>query len=117
MELVELREQITERMLQGATLDETDAELIVPSAQSDDAKAALWLWAWHLVPQQQQRTLAIESMGALLEGFRPDGDGTAEKLAEVTAAVRDHEAEQRRTLIRVRSSDEELYRRIRRATS
>ena len=69
-ELIELRETITERMDQGSSLDDVDAELIDSQDQlDDDEKAALWLFAWSFVPPLRQRNEAIRIAGALMEGY------------------------------------------------
>jgi hypothetical protein len=69
-ELIELRETITERMGQGSSLDDVDAELIDSQDQlDDDEKAALWLFAWSFVPPLRQRNEAIRLAGALMEGY------------------------------------------------
>jgi hypothetical protein len=69
-ELIELRETITERMGQGSSLDDVDAELIDSQDQlDDDEKAALWLFAWSFVPPLLQRNEAIRLAGVLMEGY------------------------------------------------
>ena len=58
-EILELRDAITERMDDGASLGEVDAELIESQDQLDDEeKAALWLFAWSSEPLVRQRHLA-----------------------------------------------------------
>jgi hypothetical protein len=57
-EIIELREAITERMDDGASLNEVDAELIESQDQLDDEeKAALWLFAWSFVPLARPRNV------------------------------------------------------------
>jgi hypothetical protein len=68
--LIELRETITERMDQGSSLDDVEAELIESQDQlDDDEKAALWLFAWSFVPPLRQRNEALRLAGALMEGY------------------------------------------------
>jgi hypothetical protein len=68
--LVELRDTITERMDQGSSLDDVEAELIDSQDQLDDCeKAALWLFAWSFVPPLRQRNEALRLAGALMEGY------------------------------------------------
>lgn len=68
--LIELRDTITERMGQGSSLDDVEAELIDSQDQlHDDEKAALWLFAWSFVPPLRQRDEAIRLAGALMEGY------------------------------------------------
>jgi hypothetical protein len=58
-EIIELRDAITERMDDGASLDEVEAELIESRADLDDEeKAALWLFAWSSVPLARHRSVA-----------------------------------------------------------
>ena len=50
-DLIDVREEIDERMRAGASLDDVESELIVAQDHLDtDEKAALWLFAWSFVP-------------------------------------------------------------------
>ena len=50
-DIIELRRAITERMDDGASLGDVDADLIESQPQlDDDEKAALWLLAWSTAP-------------------------------------------------------------------
>src|SRR5437762_4771604 len=90
-DLIDLREEIGERMRAGTPLDDVESELIEPQDHlSADEKAALWLFAWSFVPPARQRSEALRLSGAVLEGHR-FGDGLAHVLAGLRNAIRDHQ--------------------------
>jgi hypothetical protein len=113
-DLIDIREEINERMDEGASLEDVEAELIESQDHlGDDEKAALWLFAWSFVPRVRQRSEALRLSGAVLEGHRFGNGGSAQMLARVTDAVRDHEGVTRRRLEGPRDEDDALYRRVR----
>ena len=119
-ELIELRDQIAERMEAGATLELVET-VIDSSGLSEDEKSALWLFAWSYLPGVAQRNKAIEATRMLAETY--DGPGladdpaqtSAEKLSGVMEAVREHEDRTRSRPARRRPADDRLYRRVREA--
>ena len=60
-----LRDEVTEAVRFGWHLDEIDAEVIRGAPVSDDAKAALWLWAFCHLSRHDQRALASDSLRAV----------------------------------------------------
>jgi hypothetical protein len=50
-----LQERIAELMLDGASLDQVESDVIEPSRFSEDQKAALWLYAWSYLGADHQR--------------------------------------------------------------
>ena len=50
--------EIRRRMRRGDSIDDVDLELIERADLSADDKAALWLYAWSLVPRRRQRASA-----------------------------------------------------------
>jgi len=63
-----LRDEVTEAVRFGRHLDEIDAEVISSAPVSNDAKAALWLWAFCQLSHPDQRALADESLRAIAAG-------------------------------------------------
>jgi hypothetical protein len=118
--LIEFRDQITERMEAGDTL-ETMESFIDSSGLSEDEKSALWLFAWSYLPGVAQRNKAIAAAQMLAETY--DGPGppddsvqtSAEKLSGVMEAVREHEDRTRSRVARRRPADDRLYKRVREA--
>ena len=53
--LIEVQRAIDARMRRGASFSTVDDELIEPSRLSDEAKSALWLYAWSFVDRRAQR--------------------------------------------------------------
>jgi hypothetical protein len=53
--LIELQRAIEARMRGGESFSSVEDELIEPSRFSDDAKSALWLYAWSFVDARAQR--------------------------------------------------------------
>jgi septation ring formation regulator EzrA len=116
--VLELREEIAERMTRyGTTLEEIEEELIDTQLElTEDAKSALWLFAWSYLPAEQQRARALQLQGSIFEGFVSGPERqSAEKLAEVMAAVREWEDRNRALLSHPRPCDETLSRRVRQA--
>jgi hypothetical protein len=119
-ELVEFRDQITKRMEAGSTFEQMEL-LIESSSLSKDEKSALWLFAWSYLPGVAQRTKSIAATQMLAEtydGPSPADDeaySSAEKLAEVMEAVREHEGRTRSRAVPRRAADDWLYKRVREA--
>ena len=96
MKMVALRNQIAECMEAGDTLEQMETE-INSSGLSEEERSALWLFAWSYLPGVAQRNKAIAATEMLAETY--DGPGpandeahsSAEKLADVMEAVREHE--------------------------
>jgi hypothetical protein len=55
MSMVEEQSRIIAMMERGATFDDVEEDIINPAPCDDDAKAALWLFAWSFVPPGKQR--------------------------------------------------------------
>jgi hypothetical protein len=53
--LIELQAAIEAAMRGGQSLSTVEDEIIEPSRLSDDAKSALWLYAWSFVDWRAQR--------------------------------------------------------------
>lgn len=51
--MVDVQVQISQRLLEGATLDEIEEEIIDPSPFRDEQKSALWLFAWLSMSRDQ----------------------------------------------------------------
>jgi hypothetical protein len=69
--IIELREKITERIDEGVSLDQVERELIEREDHlGDEEKAALWLFAWSLVPLARQPSPALQLSG-LSAGMSP----------------------------------------------
>jgi hypothetical protein len=60
-----LRDEVTDAVRFGRHLDEIDAEMIRSAPVSDDAKAALWLWAFCQLSRHDQCALVSESLRAI----------------------------------------------------
>lgn len=118
-ELIELRDQIAERMEAGDTLELVEAR-IDSSGLSEDEKSALWLFAWSYLPGVAQRNKAIAATRMLAETYDGPGlaepvQGSADKLADVMEAVREHEDRTRARAAHRRPADDRLYKRVRQA--
>jgi hypothetical protein len=50
-----LRDDIDRLVLEGASLDEIELEVIEDAPVSEDLRAALWLYAWGCVERQRSR--------------------------------------------------------------
>jgi hypothetical protein len=66
--LMQLQRAIDARMCGGASFSSVEDELIEPSPLSDDAKSALWLYAWSFVDWRAQRREAYAHIAQLAEG-------------------------------------------------
>lgn len=53
--LTELQRAIDVGMRRGESFSAVEAEIIEPSRLSDEAKSALWLYAWSFVDKRAQR--------------------------------------------------------------
>ena len=51
----ELREAVDELVARGARLSDIEREVIDPAPLGDDARDALWLYAWGCVERRDQR--------------------------------------------------------------
>jgi hypothetical protein len=63
-----LRDEVTEAVRFGWHLDEIDADVIRSAPVSEDAKAALWLWAFCQLSRGDQHALASDSLRAVAAG-------------------------------------------------
>ena len=117
-----LRNQIAECMEAGDTLEQMETE-INSSGLGEEERSALWLFAWSYLPGASQRNRAIAATQMLAETRdRPGADedaasSSAEKLAGVMEAVREHEDRTRSRAVPRRSADDWLYKRVRAALS
>ena len=117
-----LRNQIAECMEAGDTLEQMETE-INSSGLGEEERSALWLFAWSYLPGASQRNRAIAATQMLAEtrdGPGADEDAassSAEKLAGVMEAVREHEDRTRSRAGPRRSADDWLYKRVRAALS
>ncbi len=53
--LIELQKAVEEAMRRGESFSTVEDEIIEPSRLSDDAKSALWLYAWSFINWRAQR--------------------------------------------------------------
>jgi hypothetical protein len=65
--LMQFQRAIDGRMRGGASFSSVEDELIEPSRLSDDAKSALWLYAWSFVDWRAQRREAYAHLARLGE--------------------------------------------------
>jgi hypothetical protein len=81
--VIELREAVDAAMRRGESLSTVADEIIEPSRLSDDAKSALWLYAWSFVNWRAQRReasariariarIAASPVGIDSEGIDPE---------------------------------------------
>jgi hypothetical protein len=118
--VVALRNEIAECMEAGDTLEQMETE-IDSSGLSEEERSALWLFAWSYLPGAADRNRAIAASQMLSETY--DGPGpakdespsSAEKLADVMEAVREHENRTRSRAVPRRPADDWLYKRVRAA--
>jgi hypothetical protein len=68
--LMELQRAIDAGMRQGESFSSVEDRLIEPSQLSDEAKSALWLYAWSFVDWRAQRREADAHIAQIVE--RPD---------------------------------------------
>jgi hypothetical protein len=67
--LIELQGAIEERMRRGASFSTVEDEIIEPSRMSDEAKSALWLYAWSFVDRRVQRREADAHIAQIAQSF------------------------------------------------
>jgi hypothetical protein len=65
--LMELQRAIEIAMRQGTSFSTVEDEIIEPSELSDDAKSALWLYAWSFVDWRAQRREACAHIARIAE--------------------------------------------------
>ena len=65
--LMELRGAIEAGMRRGNSFSSIEDEIIEPSRLSDQAKSALWLYAWSFVDRHAQRREAHAHLAQLAE--------------------------------------------------
>ena len=66
--LMQFQRAIDVRMRGGASFSSIEDELIEPSRLSDDAKSALWLYAWSFVDRREQRREAYAHIAQIAAG-------------------------------------------------
>jgi hypothetical protein len=71
--LMELQGAIEVGMRRGESFSTVEDEIIEPSQLSDEAKSALWLYAWSFVDWRAQRREASAHIAQIAEspGLRP----------------------------------------------
>lgn len=120
--VVALRNQIAECMEAGDTLEQMETE-INSSGLSEEERSALWLFAWSYLPGAAQRNKAIAASQMLAETYdgpsaaEDEAPSSAEKLADIMEAVREHEDRTRSRAGPRRPADAWLYKRVRAALS
>jgi hypothetical protein len=73
MELRQLQHEIVDRMAAGASLNEIEDELIAPAeGLTEDARSALWLYAWSFQNTSRQRYAADQLLRGLEGGVAGD---------------------------------------------
>ena len=65
--LMELQRAIEVGMRRGESFSRVEDEIIEPSQLSDDAKSALWLYAWSFVDWRAQRREASAHIAQIVE--------------------------------------------------
>ena len=65
--LMQFQRAIDARMRGGASFSSIEDDLIEPSRLSDDAKSALWLYAWSFVDSRAQRREAYAHIAQIAE--------------------------------------------------
>ena len=65
--LMELQGAIEAGMRRGQSFSTVEDEIIEPSRMSDDAKSALWLYAWSFVDRGAQRREAYAHIAQIAE--------------------------------------------------
>ena len=65
--LMELRGAVEAAMRRGSSFSSVEAEIIDTSELSEDAKSALWLYAWSFVDWRAQRREADAHIAQLAE--------------------------------------------------
>jgi hypothetical protein len=74
--LMELQGAIEVRMRRGQSFSAVEDEIIEPSRLSDDAKSALWLYAWSFVDWRAQRQEAYAHIAQIAANPAPRPAGT-----------------------------------------
>jgi hypothetical protein len=69
--LMQLHEAIERRMRRGESFSTVQDEIIEPSGLSDEAKSALWLYAWSYVDWRAQRREANAHIARLAASPAP----------------------------------------------
>jgi hypothetical protein len=69
--LMELQGAIEEGMRRGESFSTVEDEIIEPSRMSDEAKSALWLYAWSFVDWRAQRREAYAHIMQIAESSPP----------------------------------------------
>jgi hypothetical protein len=67
--LTEAREAVDRANDEGWTFGDIEERIIDAAAVADDAKAALWLYAWSFVAKPYQRVEALAHLGVLETGY------------------------------------------------
>lgn len=70
--LMQFQRAIDGRMRGGASFSSVEDELIEPSRLSDDAKSALWLYAWSFVDWRAQRQEAYAHIAQIAASSAPE---------------------------------------------
>jgi hypothetical protein len=65
--LTQMQGAIEERMRRGESFSTVEDEIIEPSRISDEAKSALWLYAWSFVDWRAQRREAQAHIAQIAE--------------------------------------------------
>jgi hypothetical protein len=69
--VIELQRAIEIQMRAGASFSAIEDEIIEPSGLDDDAKSALWLYAWSFVNWRAQRREASAHIAQIAAGRAP----------------------------------------------
>jgi hypothetical protein len=69
--LMELQGAIEVGMRSGESFSSVEDGIIEPSRLSDDAKSALWLYAWSFVDREAQRREAYAHIAQIADGAEP----------------------------------------------
>jgi hypothetical protein len=69
--LIEIQRAIDATMRRGESFSTVEDELIEPSGVSDEAKSALWLYAWSFVDWRAQRREAFAHITQIADGCEP----------------------------------------------
>jgi hypothetical protein len=69
--LMELQGAIEVGMRRGESFSAVEDEIIEPSRMSDEAKSALWLYAWSFVDWRAQRREACAHIAQIAESPEP----------------------------------------------
>jgi len=69
--LIELQRAIDVTMRRGESFSTVEDQLIEPSGVSDEAKSALWLYAWSFVDWRAQRREAYAHISQIADSCEP----------------------------------------------